>query len=726
MSLNLLGLSDFWQEKYVEAVGLLDQALLLAEPLGDPQLIASILVNQGLVRRALGDLPGALALYQRQWSVSERAGDRLGQARAETNIGLLFREQGNEQEAMVHLRRSLAIATELQDRQGMAITSSNVATGLRKFGKLDSARFYFEQALALNTELGNERFKATNLLGLADVDLDEGDRAGALEHLRKALAVRERTGNRSEVAEMHVKLALAFDPDKASDEAIAHARTAIAIAEAARLGKVRAEAYLVLGELLQRHGAVAEAATFLQRHIALRDSLSKEEAVAAVARQQVVFDVARKEQRMQELALQEAEQRDMAERRTRERDRVLLIAVALLLVIGAVGVLYLRIRRLNRALEAARRTAERNEQAMDRFLSIMGHEVRSPMAAAIASLDRAADPRASADRDRYLAIAGRSMRGLLRIVNDLLDRSAIEAGTLRIEHIPLAPLEVIEQATRPFEALAATKGLHLKVTLNNALQEVRMGDPGRLAQVITNLLGNAVKYTDQGGVTVDAKVDGESGIVVLITDTGRGMSQAQRAQLFTPFHRLEAEGGSDPGGTGLGLYITAMLVQHMGGRIEVDSEPGKGTTFHVHLPMPKATRSDRVEADPKQRSGAFFVADDDPAERQRLVTLLNTLDPSRPVHQAGDGQELIGMLEGADGEASDGAILFTDLDMPRMSGFELVRAVKDGRHAHLPCVAVSSSVLMMDDAELRALGFTAVLTKPVREDRLRAVLQAIR
>ncbi len=724
MALNLLGLLDFWQENHLGAVGLLDQALAMAEPLGDPQIIASILVNQGLVRKALGDLPGALALYQRQWSVSESAGDRLGQARAETNIGLLFREQGNEPEAMVHLRRSLALATELKDRQGMAITSSNVAVGLRKLGLLDSARQHYEQALALNTELGNERFRATNLMGLADVALEKGDRAVALEHLRNALRIRERTGNRSELAEVHLKLARTIEPKQGLPEAIAHAREALTIAEQARLGSVQAEACHTLGQLLLQRGATAEAAELFQRHIALRDSLSREEAVGMLARQQVAFDVARKERQMQELAQQEAKQREVAERRTQERDRVLLIALLLLLAVAVVAFLYLRIRRLNRALEVARSTAERNERAMDRFLSIMGHEVRSPMAAAIASLDMAAEGgRPKEERERYLGIAARSMRGLLRIVNDVLDRSAIEAGTLRIEHAPCVPLEILEQAARPFEALALGKGLTLSMELDAALGARRMGDAGRLAQVVTNLLGNALKYTDAGEVTLSARVEADDAIAIRISDTGRGMSEAQRRQLFTPFQRHDADGRSDPGGTGLGLYITAMLVQRMGGRIDVASEPGKGTTFDASVPMPKAEEAG-AERNAKGVC-TFFVADDDSEERNRLVALLKAIDPQCSVLQAKDGGEMLAKLSETHASDCEHVMLFTDLDMPGLTGFELVRAVKEGGHPRLPCVAVSSSLLMMDEEELRALGFQALLTKPVREESLRTLLRTI-
>lgn len=322
------------------------------------------------------------------------------------------------------------------------------------------------------------------------------------------------------------------------------------------------------------------------------------------------------------------------------------------------------------------------------------------------------------------------MRGLLRIVNDLLDRSAIAAGTLRIAKVPFIPLEVIQNATQPFEALAAGKGIQLLVDLDGSLASPRMGDPGRLNQMLTNLVGNAVKYTDAGRITVTASVNDEGKLICSVLDTGRGMDKVAQERLFTPYDRIEENGHRDPGGTGLGLYITAMLVQQMGGKIDVESAPGKGTRFTIQLPLAGIAentllRNVRPGSEHRSAGPVFFVVDDDQQERENSVVQLRKVHPEATIIEAGGGAEFLRILENTPGVSLDTAVVFTDLDMPRPSGFELVRILKDGPFSKIPCVAVTSSVLMLDPAELHALGFAAVLPKPLDAPRLAGLLREI-
>ena len=729
MALNLRGLAAYRLSEYPEAIGHLRAAADMAQEIGDSTVLNYANGNLGLVYMKLGDLPTALEYYQRQIAITEAQKDSLSLYRVFTNIGLLHRRGNNEALATSYLRQALAIAESLNDQASTATVLHNLATGLNNMGYPDSARTLYEQALAMNKVVGNDRFRATNHSALAMLFLEAGDPVLAKAHADTSIQIRSRLGNLAEQAMAHGVLSnilLATGEERA---ALKEMERSLELSTQVGDLENTLESMKALAMQLSGLGRDKDAVYWFERHVSLRDSLDKEEATEKLARMQVAHEVAQKDARIAALAEEERQQRALSELREQQRDRWMLAAIVLVLLVIFSIVQVLRIRRLNRALAIARDRAERNERSMDHFLSIMGHEVRSPMAASIASMNMARESSSGGDRDRYLDIAARSMQNLLRIVNDLLDRSAIEAGTLRIDRIAFSPMEVFQSAIRPFEALASSKGLTLITELDPAILGEYEGDPGRTGQIITNLLGNAVKYTDKGKITFSAKPTGSGGIVLRIADTGRGMSPEQRARMFTPFHRIDDKERSDPGGTGLGLYITAMLVRRMGGSIEVESIPGEGTVFTVVLPMPVRPIDLRTPKNNVKRihheGPLFYVVDDDPLERARSIELLHQLRPEATIVEAAHGDEFLAILENLDAAALKGAIVFTDLDMPHASGFDLVRRLKNGPHAHLPCVAVTSSVLMMDGSELMALGFAAALSKPLDEVELAGILKAL-
>lgn len=719
---NLVGLAAFWQSHYAEALDALRTALSEAEQLKDTTVMGSVLVNLGLLHSQLDDLPRALAYYQRQAQLATASGDSLGVARAETNIGLLFRRTLNEPEAQRHLQRSLDIATALGDLPGMAITLNNVATGLKKLGQLDSARTYYREALRINTALDNARFVATNHMGLAQVEMAAGNMPVARAHADSALHLREQLGNPEEIVNALVSLCEIELAADAPARALMHARRAATLAATVRSPDARLQALTALGQVLERTGQHAEAASTLSTVLALRDSMDREAAVGKLARQQVAFEVAEKEERLLRLGEAEAEQRALAAVRARQRDRFLALAVGLLMVAAAVLVLYLRIRRLNRALAEARDRAEQNERAMDRFLAIMGHEVRSPMAGAISALDLARTAPSEERRAHYLRTAERAMRAQLRIVNDLLDRAAIEAGSLRIAEAPFSPAELLRDAVAPFEALASAKGLGFTLRMDRSLSTTRVGDAGRVAQVVGNLVGNAVKYTPTGTVSVEADQTTNGALRITVRDTGPGLTAEQQQQLFQAYARAEAQAGRDPGGTGLGLYVSAMLVKAMGGTVQVHSTPGQGSTFTVELPLPVA--EERSTPTVGEATISYCIVDDDPMERAALVNLLSAERPGATVQVFTSAATLLEALAHRTPEQLARTSVFTDLDMPGMNGFELALTLRE-RHPNVPVVAVTASVLLDDAEDAATYGFARVMNKPMQVQALRAALEKL-
>jgi len=378
-----------------------------------------------------------------------------------------------------------------------------------------------------------------------------------------------------------------------------------------------------------------------------------------------------------------------------------------------------------RAEHEAARLASREKSA---FLSRMSHELRTPLNAIMgfsqllevgSASDTPATVRAKAT---HIHAAGLH---LLAMVNDILDLSRIEAGAMPLSPEPVAVDALVAECLALVASLAAEQGVSCRQALAVPTPWVR-GDRVRLRQVLVNLLGNAVKYNRCGGwVEVSAQA-ADAGVRIAVRDSGRGLSAAQRAQLFQPFNRLGAEATAVEG-TGLGLVIVRELVELMGGAIEVDSEPGVGTTFTLTLPRaeappqaaPVAPAPAGQAAPPSAQRRTVLYIEDNPSN-VALVREIATLRPALDLHVARDGRSGL-----AAARAARPALILLDINLPDIGGFEVLRALRaDPALAGVPCVALSANAIPAEIERARQAGFTDYLTKPIRVDALLRLFDA--
>ena len=390
-------------------------------------------------------------------------------------------------------------------------------------------------------------------------------------------------------------------------------------------------------------------------------------------------------------------------------------------------------------LERARTEAEAANQAKSTFLATMSHEIRTPMNGVLGMMEVLEAEGVDEAQARTVATMRESARALLRIIDDLLDFSKIEAGALELEETPFSLTGLVESAIATFRPQAERKGLSLVAAVAPGSTDALVGDPTRVRQVLFNLLGNALKFTDRGGAMIRARTEplGEGGtrVVLSVSDTGIGMNEAQRARLFLPFSQGDSSTTRRFGGTGLGLSIVRRLAQLMGGDVTAESSPGGGSTFTVTLylvaapansPLVDLPLIDRpfettAEVLPTSLTGnRVLVVDDHPINRDVLVRQLRALGVSSD--SAVDG---LAGLQAWRGGAYD--IVFADIHMPQMDGFEMTAEIRrletaEGR-PHTPIVAVTANALAGEDERCRAAGMDGYLSKPVSLTRLRATLQ---
>ena len=387
--------------------------------------------------------------------------------------------------------------------------------------------------------------------------------------------------------------------------------------------------------------------------------------------------------------------------------------------------------RAARDLRNARDEAEAANRAKSDFLANMSHEIRTPLNAIVGMTDLALETGLTHEQRDYLDTVRSSSDALLALVNDILDFSKIEAGHLDLEEIDFGLRELVEEAVAAMGLRAHRKDLELTCQVPPDAPARLRGDPGRLRQVLINLIGNAVKFTKEGEVEVRAETVDRSDAEVLlrfeVRDTGIGIPLEKQAAVFDAFSQADASTTRRYGGTGLGLAISAHIVELMGGSLSVESEPGRGSVFRftARFGLTKAAPA-KDEAPPVDVRGMAALVVDDNATNRRILEEMLVGWGLRPA-LVEDGEAALKAMRRAVDSGDPFGLVLVDSQMPRMSGFDLAEAIRREPDFHTGAVMMLSSADRRGDARrCRELGVKAYLVKPVRQsDLLNAILTAL-
>jgi CheY-like chemotaxis protein/nitrogen-specific signal transduction histidine kinase len=385
------------------------------------------------------------------------------------------------------------------------------------------------------------------------------------------------------------------------------------------------------------------------------------------------------------------------------------------------------------AILKAKAQAEQANRSKSTFLANMSHEIRTPINGIMGMLQLLQSTPVNDEQKEYVSLALQSAKRLTRLLSDILDLARVEADKMEIALQEFDFRDAIQSMTQLLTPLANEKNLDLLTSLAPEIPEKVMGDPARLQQVLTNLVGNAIKFTNEGHVQVAVQLlatrpDGRLPVLFSISDTGVGISEEELEKLFTPFSQVSEGYARKHQGAGLGLSICKRLVELLDGHISIESEPSVGTTVHFVIPFTPASTGgeDEGTADstlkPSQETLSILVAEDDQVSSIAIALMLEKLGHN--VTSVHDGEEALEALQSGTFD-----LVFMDVQMPVMDGVEATRRIREGAagkaNASIPIVALTAYAMAGDKERFFDEGMDGYVPKPVNQDKIREEIEKV-
>jgi signal transduction histidine kinase/CheY-like chemotaxis protein len=718
-----LGFANIYiaHKNFEEATRYSEQALEVYRESEAPKFIAHGLMSLGNVYARQEKYPQAIEYYSECLDIRRQIpGEEKNVAAILNNLGIISLREDNYDQALKYYVESLEIEKRINSRDFKSIAGSliNIGDILHRqcHCNHNKAIPYYEKAINMLEEIGEKGFLANAYVGLGGIQQEEGDYKKAKDHYIQALNLYREMGSKdyesnalSSLARLHFEL-------EEYEQAISYGEQALALAKDLR--GVRSISQF-LSRVYKETGNYKKALEMSYKHNSIRDSIDFAENHRASVEQAAKYEY-EKQKALDDFAFEQE--------KIRQQYISTGIGVGLLLASIIAFLLFrnLRATRREKALtELAKEKAEQSERFKERFLANMSHEIRTPMHAISGMLNILQRNEPAPAQTSYLEAMSTSAQNLLVILNDVLDLSKIEAGKLHIEKVAMSPAAVAQQVVDIMKYKADDKSLDLNLTVSEDFPQSAMGDPTRLNQILTNLVGNAIKFTHKGNVTLNLGRNGDQ-MIFTITDTGIGIPKDKLQTIFGSFEQADVSTTRDYGGTGLGLSITRQLVELQEGKIDIESKVGKGSTFTVTLPLIKSETTETVRTSvPEEQLKAMgaemkglkvLLADDDAFNLIVVREDLKWYIPEVQIDMVKNGLEAVEAYQQGDYD-----IILMDMHMPGMHGHEAtqkIRGLEEEGKTAVPIIALTASLLETEIQRSFDSGMSGYIPKPYQLEQL--------
>ena len=724
-----------------------------------PTINLGLLSNMGGIYATVGDYPAALNCYDSASKVlnelvkakqKSTRNDTIQMTVIKITIGDTYVAMGEYERALNNYNSALQLCQQTKNRSAAILCLVGIGNSyharqndMQAIESYDHALKICEEINELESEMG-----IYNLLG--KLYLGKGMTDQAMSYAQKALMLTKNDPYNKDVPIAYTLLGEIYTQQKQYNKAISYLRAAVDTCKSTGALDDEKDALQALSNTYQQMDRPALALEAFKNFIAIRDSVHSIEKTKEFTRMEMTSDF---ETKQIEDSLKRAQVRATDSLRHAQEKKVTdlelqkqkAISIGSIVGIGLVLVLVFFVYRNYRQQKSAnvrinteklradeqRERAERSEQFKQQFLANMSHEIRTPMNAVSGMTDLLLDKNPRPDQTNYLHVISRSSEILLHLINDILDLSKIEAGKLELESMDFSLFDTIRQVKETLFVRAEEKGLQLLTAISDDIGDVLIGDPFRLTQILINLGGNAVKFTDRGSVAIEVKKLSEEGDTIAlqfsITDTGIGIPPDKLNTIFESFTQVNSSDTRRYGGTGLGLSISRQLVELQGGSISVQSDEGRGTTFYFIITFKKgsaqglqARTANERRIDGSSLNGLRILLADDNENNRLVANDALRLKAGVVIDEAVNGEQAIQLLR-----QNNYDVILMDVQMPVMDGLEATRYIRAKMPApknSIPIIALTASMLRNDLDKCLGAGMNTFVPKPFKTWQLIAAI----
>lgn len=709
-SYHLIANLHFSHGDYEEALDNEFQAIHYLRKSGDTTLLGNYFNGIAAIYHAMGNYSQAIDYYFKALRLAKA--NKKDFSNILYNIASLNINLNNNTEAIKYFNEALREAEKTNTKPIVAFCLLGLGDVNVRLGNYTDAMNYFVEALKLSESINSNSLIANANNSIGDLYFVQGNYQNALENYDVALKTAEIMGHRAEKAAYSNNIAKTYLKMNKTSEAKTWFLRALELSKQLDFKEGMKESYTGLAETDSLSGNFKSAFENYKMAVAYKDSLYNEENTKKMTMASMQFEFDNKQfadslKNIQEkkLALEQLDKQKLLR-------NGFIAGFAIMMTFSVIFLLQ------RNKTQKARKRAEQSEKIKQQFLANMSHEIRTPMNAIIGLTNLAIETNNKPQQIKYLAGVQKASDSLLTLINEILDHAKIEAGKIELEAIHFSIRDLVDTLVEILNPKVDEKGIQLMAKVDPAVPLVLIGDPGRLSQVLINLTGNAIKFTEKGSVSLEVSLTSSSSIRFEVIDTGIGIPDDKLSSIFESFSQANISDTRKYGGTGLGLAISKQLVELMGGVLTVSSSLGFGSTFSFELRLP-AGSADKIEEqnqlkvfDESVLNGlSILLADDNEANR---IVCSDTLKSKTniTITEATNGKEVIEWLKKKDFD-----LILMDVQMPEMDGLQATRIIRNELPEpknKIPVIALTASVIRSDLDKCREAGMNDYIPKPFK------------
>lgn len=704
--------------------------------------LADAINNKGFAHRSRGEIKETLEDYFECLKIREEIGFQSGIASSFNNLHIIFAEQGDTIKALEYLKKSLFIREQINDQHGIAQSLSNIGQLYLAEKNINAALFCLEKSISIYNNIEGKEGFSRALSNIGDIHFEQKQYEMARSNFEESLVLFKASDDKESIADAVLKIAGIDFKEKKYADSEKRTNEALRMAQDYQYTSIEGSCYDLLSKIFEQKGDTKKALVFYKKFIVIKQKINNVNTQNQLTKYQFQYEYAKKE------AFSQAQQ-EQTKKDTKQQRMFYTILVSILAI--SVAILYYlnflrskankNLEEKNKQVELALQRAEESEGYKSQFLSNMSHEIRTPMNAILGMSDLLSDTNLDKTQADYASAIRSSSENLLLIINDVLDFSKLEQGKMSLEANPFSLQKTINDIYNTMRFKAEEKGLNFTYHIDKEISNYLLGDSFRLYQVLINLIGNAIKFTNEGSITLFVEVvnyqyendeNTSQSIKFSVQDTGIGIEKSKMGHIFESFQQATLDTSRRFGGTGLGLSISQQLVKLRDSKIEVKSELGVGSIFYFTIAYGICSHKDylqsqgleQIEEPIRMKNISILLAEDNEYNRIVARESLQKIFVNAAIYEVENGQKILDALN-----ISEFDVILTDISMPEMDGYEAAKIIRSSfpkPKCDTPIIALTAFTGKEEEKRMNESGMNAHVYKPFKiNDLVNTIVKCI-